>query len=119
MAEPKPHCECEHAAHFGRGLTPNTNPGHKYGQDFVVQALTPVKTAHGTFNMCPDCLNDCATVLASKESPHYVACFVYCKTMADWDKLQDFMEERRSQYDWEEQEEFRIEKGTPFSADLE
>jgi hypothetical protein len=49
----------------------------------------------------------------------YFACMVYCKTEADWNRLLDLMEPLRSQYDWEELEEFRIEKGTPFSADLD
>lgn len=51
-------CECEHAAHLYAGeLTPHGNPGHKYMQRFM--QLAPVKTAYGTFRVCPDCAKDC------------------------------------------------------------
>lgn len=61
----------------------------------------------------------------SQETPHtpekryYRAFYVYCKTVEDEDKLIGFMNEHRSQYDYEESEEYPIERGSPFSADLE
>jgi len=51
-------CECEHISHIERDrLTPNGNPGHKYGQSFY--AIEPVKTICGTFHLCKDCREDC------------------------------------------------------------
>ncbi len=50
-------CQCEHAAHFGKGLTPNKNPGHRYNQNFL--QLVKVLTPYGNFIVCPDCRTDC------------------------------------------------------------
>jgi hypothetical protein len=36
--------------------TPNGNPGHKYGAQFM--SLKEVKTAYGTFHICLDCWQD-------------------------------------------------------------
>lgn len=55
-------CECEHAAHFhdeGRQLTPNGNPGHKYGVKYALSYIEPRKTVNGTFHVCRDCARDC------------------------------------------------------------
>jgi hypothetical protein len=60
---PQQACQCEHAAHFGAEynsnnpvLTPNGNPGHKYGAE---SNLTAVKTPFGIFHVCGDCAKDC------------------------------------------------------------
>lgn len=42
--------------------TPNGNPGHCYRVEFNAKLLTLVRLEYGTFNVCPDCLSDCATV---------------------------------------------------------
>jgi len=56
----KKNCECEHIAHFQkeRKLTPNGNPGHTYGAEFL-SGIEPVKTEMGTFHVCKDCKDDC------------------------------------------------------------
>jgi hypothetical protein len=53
-------CQCENAAHFhdAPALTPNGNPGHKYGQRFT-HGLVAVVTEFGTFAVCADCRKDC------------------------------------------------------------
>jgi hypothetical protein len=51
-------CQCEHIAHLEKSRrTPNGNPGHKYGAQFM--RLKEVKTAYGTFHICLDCWQDC------------------------------------------------------------
>ena len=59
-------CQCEHACHDSYQSrpgalikSPNGNPGHRYGQKFEERALKSVKTAWGTFEVCPSCLGDC------------------------------------------------------------
>ena len=61
-------CQCEHAAHFlehervqrvPAPLTPNGNPGHRYGQDFSDLFIVGVRTPYGTFSVCKDCARDC------------------------------------------------------------
>lgn len=60
MACDKRHCECENIAHFPeeKKLTPNGNPGHRYGQEFL-SGIQPIKTEMGTFHVCKDCAVDC------------------------------------------------------------
>jgi hypothetical protein len=55
------HCECEHVAHSRNRehLTPNGNPGHKYGVRYALSYLVKVKTTYGTFEVCKDCADDC------------------------------------------------------------
>ena len=50
-------CECEHISHLEYEKTPNGKEGHDYGIKSTI--LIPVKTPFGTFNVCPDCANDC------------------------------------------------------------
>lgn len=53
-------CQCEHTAHIAeRAMTPNGNPGHRYGVNFFDTNLTTVKTPYGTFRVCRDCRADC------------------------------------------------------------
>lgn len=53
-------CQCEHVAHFERHLfTPNGNPGHSYGVNFLTEWLQTVPTTYGPFTVCPDCARDC------------------------------------------------------------
>jgi hypothetical protein len=58
-----PKCQCEHAAHFPDDwevqVTPNGNPGHKYGVAFLPAAIRTVQTTYGAFNVCRDCAADC------------------------------------------------------------
>lgn len=58
--ETKP-CECEHACHFPdeHKLSPNGNPGHRYGAKFAPRYLVAVTTPWGTFLVCKDCDKDC------------------------------------------------------------
>lgn len=45
-------CQCEHASHF------TASGMHAY--EAVLPAVTPVKTAGGTFNLCAECVDGCA-----------------------------------------------------------
>lgn len=49
-------CQCEHAAHFDKTLTPNGNPGHAYGVDFYQDQLVRVSPS---YELCKDCASDC------------------------------------------------------------
>lgn len=54
-------CECEHSCHFhdtGK-LSPNGNPGHRYGQPFAESYIVRVRTDGQTERVCKDCANDC------------------------------------------------------------
>ena len=57
-------CQCEHAAHFANStaVTPNGNPGHRYGVRFFLSYLETFSTPYGTFLICLDCKQDCAGV---------------------------------------------------------
>lgn len=53
-------CECEHLAHLEKGIiTPNGNPGHKYGATFSQLHMQVVETPYGSFYVCSDCAHDC------------------------------------------------------------
>jgi hypothetical protein len=53
-------CQCEHESHHGSDkLTPNGNPGHRYGVRFWPEYLINVKTIYGDFQVCKDCAEDC------------------------------------------------------------
>lgn len=53
-------CECEHASHFDKNcLSPDGNPGHRYGAKFVARYVTVVKTSCGPYRVCRDCADDC------------------------------------------------------------
>lgn len=53
-------CECEHRSHFKDSgeLSPNGNPGHKYGVHYQ-RGMVAVKTGFGTIIVCEDCNTDC------------------------------------------------------------
>ena len=52
-------CQCEHIAHFEIAeKTPNGNPGHIYGTDFL-KGLVRVITKYSSFYVCLDCADDC------------------------------------------------------------
>lgn len=67
MGSRRPHvvesapCECEHACHHADtgAVSPNGNPGHRYGAKFVVGKLVTVRTDGQTERVCPDCAADC------------------------------------------------------------
>jgi len=65
-------CECEHVCHEHGGpfkLSPNGNPGHKYGASkFAAGFIIPVKTSCGTFNVCKDCAEDCLFEYGGREA---------------------------------------------------
>jgi hypothetical protein len=55
-------CECEHAAHLDKThtiLTPNTDPGHRYGMAFYPHCMVTVQTPYGKFRVCQSCAADC------------------------------------------------------------
>lgn len=64
-------CQCEHRAHAAQPhnwMTPNGNPGHKYGVAFDRQQVVEVKTPFGRFTVCKDCAADCLAEF--KEEPN-------------------------------------------------
>lgn len=71
-------CQCEHAAHLDRTVrTPNGNPGHWYGQEFVAVVAIP---ARGVFEVCSDCSADCYAVLNLCTTGACTKCGGYGKT---------------------------------------
>lgn len=50
------------------------------------------------------------------EGTEAVMVTVYCKTWDDWNKLVAFINQNRSQYDYEEPDGIILEPGDPFTA---